>query len=551
MGGNIFTPEMVLEKPAAYSCLAGCGYDPKQLKKPLIAVVFTQNDVCPGHQKVAELAHTVGEGIIEEGGTPIYMNAGLGICDGIAMGHPGMNSSLPSREQNRDDVISMVMAHGIFKGVIYVAACDKNIPGYMMAAAFMKDKPGIIVTAGPMLPGYIDGKPCDVVTSFKAEAPYKKGIMTPEQYDEIRMESCSGPGTCRGMFTANTMACMAEALGWTVPGMATAHAVYNNKKRLARESGREVMRMYKEGRTLGHSISLEAFLNAIRVDMALGGSTNTALHIPAIARQAKYKISLDDFQKANEEVCTLAVFSPASELGMLDFEHAGGVPLLMHRMGDLLDTKVMTVTGTLEDRLAAVKDNGATDVIRTRDNPHSQTGGIAVYRGNLAIEGSVIKESAVSPDFPREFRGRARVFDREADAKKHIIEDAIDGNEVAVIRYQGMAGAPGMPELLEATSAVASLGLSNKMALITDGRFSGGTQGPCIGHIEPEAFNRGLIALVEDGDEIVVDMNKREVNLLVSEEEKGRRRAKWKPVVKPALTPRLEEYRRQHTKRVS
>ncbi len=550
MGENIFTPEMILEKPAAYSCLAGCGYDPEQLKRPLIAVVFSQNKVCPGHMLLDQLALTVGEGITAEGGTPIYMNAGVGICDGIAMGHPGMNSSLPSREQNRDDVISMVKAHGVFKGVVYVSACDKNIPGYMMAAAFMKDMPGLIVTAGPMLPGYIDGKWGDIVTSFKSEAPYKKGIMPRDGYDEVRMESCPTPGSCRGMFTANSMASMAEALTWTVPGMATAHAVHNNKKRLARQSGREIMRMYREGRTLGDSVSFEAFYNALRVDMALGGSTNTTLHIPAIAKQAGYEITLDDIQKANETTPTLAIFSPASDLGMLDFEHAGGVHMLMKRMGDLLDTGVTTVTGDkLEDRLAAIKDKGATDVIRTRDSPHSQTGGIAIYRGNLAEEGSVIKESGVGSDFPRVFKGRARVFDDELAAKNYVLERDEDEkeNEILFIRYVGMAGAPGMPEQLEATSAVASLGIKN-MALVTDGRFSGGTQGPCIGHVEPEAFNGGLIALVEDGDEVVIDMNKREVNLLVDDAVIAERRGKWKPVENPAPTPRLEEYRKQHAR---
>jgi len=535
--------------PAARACLYGVRLDKEQIDKPLVAIVYSHNEICPGHMHLEDLANYVQRGIAEAGGTGIKMNAGVGVCDGIAMGHNGMKYSLPSRELNRDAVVDMIQAHGIFDGVVYMGACDKNIPGYLMAAASMKDMPGIFVTTGPMMPGNINGKGADVVTSFSADAQYALGKITQEEYEKIIEESCPTVGSCAGLFTANSMACVTEALGLTVPGMATAHAIHNRKYRMATESGRQIMKLIKDGITTKDILTEEAFYNALTVDMAIGASTNTVLHVPAIAKEAGYDFDLNKINEISKKTPNILRISPASEYRMDDFDKAGGIPVVMGRLRELLNTNVKTVTGSLEERLNHVEDNQQTNIIKTPGNPYTSSGGIAVYRGNLAENGSVIKESGIDPDANYIFEGHARVFDDEADATAYIKAGKVKKGDVIVIRYEGPAGGPGMSEMLYPTSAIKGLKMDKDVALITDGRFSGGTAGICIGHVEPEAYNGGTIALVENEDKIKIDRFEKTIDLLVNEDVLNQRRNNWKRIEKPV--PKggiLESYRAKFAK---
>jgi len=531
--------------PAARACLYGTGLDQKQIDRPLVAIVYSQNEICPGHVHLNTLADSIRRGIEAEGGTGIKMNAGVGICDGIAMGHDGMKYSLPSRELNRDAVVDMVRAHAVFDGVVYIGACDKNIPGYLMAAAAMNDLPGIFVTAGPMMPGCVGGKGADVITSFAADAQFALKKINKAQYDQIIEESCPGVGSCAGLFTANSMACVTEALGLTVPGMATAHAVDHKKYRLATESGRQIMRLIGAKTAIKDILTEQAFYNALAVDMAIGASTNTVLHVPVIAKEAGYTFDLDRINEISSKTPNLLRLSPASEHRMIDFDRAGGIPIVMKRLSPLLNTNVMTVTGVLKDRLKATVDDGKSDVIKNINNPYSPTGGIAVYRGNLAPNGSVIKESGVNPSVPKVFKGTARTFNDEQEATDYIKAGKVRKGDIIIIRYEGPAGGPGMREMLYPTSAIKGLELDTDVALITDGRFSGGTAGICIGHVEPEAYNGGPIAFVENGDEIIIDMNKREINSAAHAPKKG---ANWKRVEKPVKDKILQNYRALYAK---
>lgn len=538
----------VKKLPAARACLYGTRLDKEQMERPTIAIVYAQNEICPGHLHLSDLADAIRRGIESEGGTGIKMNAGVGICDGIAMGHEGMKSSLPSRELNRDAVIGMVKSHGIFDGVVYLSSCDKNIPGYLMAAASMKDLPGIFVTTGPMLPGNVNGKGADVVTAFAADAQYALKKINKEQYEKIMQESCPTVGSCAGLFTANSMACVAEALGLTIPGMATAHAIDNRKYRMATESGRQIMRLIKEKIAVKDILTEKAFDNALAVDMAIGASTNTVLHVPAIAAEAGYTFNLDRINKISAKTPNLVKISPASEFRMVDFDRAGGIPIVMARLRDRLNLSVKTVTGSLKSRLDAVGDNGKTNVIKTIENPYSKSGGIAVYKGNLAPNGSVIKESGVDPSVPAKFIGTAKVFDSEEDATDFIKKGKVKSGDVIVIRYEGPAGGPGMREMLYPTSAITGLELDKEVALLTDGRFSGGTAGICIGHISPEAYNHGPLAYLKTGDKIEIDRTKREINVLVDNAEwKKRLDSKIKRIEKPAPTKQLENFRKQYS----
>ncbi|MBW2977314.1 dihydroxy-acid dehydratase [Candidatus Woesearchaeota archaeon] len=539
--------DIVKGKPAARSCLYGTRRDRHQIDKPAVAIVYSHNEVCPGHLLLDELARYVQIGVAEAGGHAYRINAGVGVCDGIAMGHDGMKYSLPSRELNRDCVVDMVLAHDIFDGVVYMGACDKNLPGYLMAAASLKHLPGMFVTPGPMLPGCVDGKGADVVTSFTADAQYSLGEMDQAQYDDIMEESCPGPGSCAGLFTANSMACVTEALGLTLPGMATAHAVDNRKYRLATKTGRHIMIMIEEGVTIGDILTEEAFYNALTVDMAIGASTNTVLHVPAIAAEAGYEFDLDAINEISAKTPNLLRLSPASEHRMIDFDRQGGIPVVMSRLRELLDTKVKTVTGSLEDRLNAVRDSGSTEVIKSVKDSYSSTGGIAVYRGNLAPEGSVIKESGVDPSVPKLFEGTARIFDCEEDCTAYIKAKKVKPGDVLIIRNEGPAGGPGMREMLYPTSAIKGLEMDKEVALLTDGRFSGGTAGICIGHIEPEAYNGGPLAFVEEGDKIEIDMGKREINVM---DQKQMLTRGFKRVEKPVNTEILRSFRRKFARRV-
>ncbi|MBN2143590.1 MAG: dihydroxy-acid dehydratase [Candidatus Aureabacteria bacterium] len=538
----------VKKLPAARSCLFGTRLDKKQIDKPLIAIFYSQNEITPGHLHLEDLAAYIQRGIAEAGGCGIRMNAGIGVCDGIAMGHDGMKYSLPSRELNRDCVVDMVMSHGIFEGLVFIGACDKNIPGYLMAAANL-DLPTIFVTTGPMMPGTISGECVDVVTSFSADAQYALGKISTQEYENIIEESCPTCGSCAGLFTANSMACVTEALGLTIPYMATTHAVDNKKYRLATESGRRIMHLIEKKITAKAVMTEKAFYNALAVDMAIGASTNTVLHVPAIAKEAGIILDLDRINDISARTPNILKLSPASRFRMVDFDRAGGIPLVMSRLKSLLHLDVITVTGPLNERLKMVLDHEKTDVIKNIKEPYSKTGGIAVYRGNLAPSGSVIKESAVHPSVPTEFEGTARVFNDESDATRYIKSGQIQKGDILIIRYEGPAGGPGMREMLYPTSSISGLGLEKEVALITDGRFSGGTAGICIGHVEPEAYIGGPIALVQTGDKITINRKTREINLLISETEFAKRKQDWKRVEKPADTSLLQNFRNKFTEK--
>ena len=542
------SPEEVVKAPAARSLLYATGMNEKQIDGPKIAIFYSFNEDCPGHMHLPKLALEVKKGVQEAGGSGRMISAGVGVCDGIAMGHDGMRYSLCSREHNRDATIIMRKSHNIYHGAVYIAACDKNIPGYLEAAAAM-DIPTMVVTAGPMDPGSVKGKDADVVTAFKAKALYDTGRMSEEELEDVIKHCCPGAGSCAGLFTANSMAVVAEALGLTLPGMATTHANDFVKKQMAYQTGQIMMELVREGVTSRQILTENAFYNALAVDMAVGASTNTVLHVPAIAEHAGYTFDLDKINEISERTPNLLKLSPASEYRMVDFDNAGGVPVVMKRLGDLLDTSVMTVTGPLEERLAQVKDDKRkTRVIKTRENPHSKTGCISVYYGNLAEEGAVIKESAVDPSVPDVFRGVAKVFDYEQDANDYINAGNAKPGQVIIIRYEGPAGAPGMPEMLEATSGISTLGLDAVVALITDGRFSGGTRGLCFGHVAPEAYNSGLIAYVKDGDPIEINRKTKEINLLRSPSTIRKRKRTMQRVEKPVEDEILVNFRKKFAK---
>jgi dihydroxy-acid dehydratase len=544
-------PEDVRKLPAAQSLLYAGGLEPDDIDKPFIAVVYSPNEVTPGHYHLGDLAERVSMGIEDAGGTPIEMTAGLGICDGIAMGHEGMKYSLPSRELNADSVEAMVRSHGIFDGVVYIAACDKNIPGYLMAAARL-NLPSIFVTAGPMMPGKCDGNIIDVVDSFAARARYDHEDIDEKRYHEIISKACPGPGTCAGMFTANSMACAAEAIGLTLPGMATTHASDPAKNRMAKESGERIMYLVDRGVRARDIMTEAAFENAFAVDMAIGASTNTILHLPAIAREAGLDFDLDDINRISAATPNIVRLSPTPlpngrKYRMIDFHYAGGIPVVMKRLAESLYGDALTVTGPLGERLAETVDQNS-DVILKPDNPYSTDGGICILRGPLAPGGAVIKKSGIDSSVSKGFTGRAKVFDSEEDATAFIKSGNLEKGQVIVIRYEGPAGGPGMREMLYPTSAITGLGMGSDVALVTDGRFSGGTTGVCVGHVAAEAYNRGPIAMVEDGDEITIDITERIIDHNLELTELTRRVEAWRRP-EDELPPGgiLESYRDKYT----
>ncbi len=517
----------VKKLPAAKALLYGVGLDSEEIDKPLIAVVNSFNEIVPGHIHLNELADAAKNGVREAGGVPLEFPV-IGVCDGIAMGHNGMKYSLPSRELIADMVEDMVRAHGIFEGIVFLAACDKNVPGLLMAAARL-DMPSIFVTAGPMLPGEHNNQCVDIHHAFAADGQLAKGKITVDEYESIVRKCCPGPGSCAGLYTANSMACVTEALGMSLPGCATAHAVHEKKRRLATESGRRIMELIKKGVTARDVMNEVAFENAFAVDMAIGGSTNTVLHIPAIAEEAGYTFDLERINDISRKTPNIVKIAPSSDFMMLDFEKAGGVPAVMcdlKKSGLIKDT--VTVSG--ETWAEASVENRS--VIRSVDDPYSVKGGILILKGSLAPMGAVIKESGVAKDVPDPFIGSARVFESEEDATEYIKNGELTPGTVIVIRYEGKAGGPGMREMLYPTSAISGLGLDSEIALITDGRFSGATKGISIGHVEPEAYFGGAIAFVEDGDEISISLKNRRIDLNVSADILRERKKGWTPIEK-------------------
>jgi dihydroxy-acid dehydratase len=522
-----------LERAPHRSLFKAMGYTDEEIERPLIGVVNSANEIIPGHIHLDLIAQDVKAGIRMAGGTPVEFPV-IGVCDGIAMGHTGMKYSLASRELIADSIEIMAMAHP-FDALVFIPNCDKIIPGMLMAALRL-NIPSIFISGGPMLAGKMEGKVVDLISVFEGVGAVKAKKMTEASLKQLEDCACPGCGSCSGMYTANSMNCVTEALGLGLPGNGTVLAVQAARRRLAKHAGMKIMELLKKGIKPRDIATLAAFKNAIAVDMALGCSTNTVLHIPAIAHEAGIKIDLDLFNKISEKTPNLCKLSPAGHHHIEDLDTAGGIQAVMKVISTLgvLDVKAHTVTGkNVEANLKNVRVLND-DVIRPLNNPYSPQGGIAILRGNLAPDGAVVKQSAVSPGMQVN-EGRARVFDCEDDAIKAILKGKIKSGNIVVIRYEGPKGGPGMREMLSPTSAIVGMGLDKNVALLTDGRFSGGTQGAAIGHISPEAAEGGPIALVKEGDIIAINIPEKTLNLKVAEKELEKRQKSLK-IRKPAIT---------------
>ncbi|AFK22446.1 dihydroxy-acid dehydratase [Pyrococcus sp. ST04] len=519
-----------IERAPHRSLFKAMGLTDEELDRPLIGIANSFNELIPGHVHLRRIADAVKAGIRMAGGTPLEFNT-IGICDGIAMNHSGMRYSLPSRELIADSVELVAQAYH-FDGIVMIASCDKIIPGMLMAMARL-DIPGIFVSGGPMLPGRFRGEYVDVKTVFEAVGAVKAGKMSEEELKLLEDFACPGCGSCAGMFTANTMNALTEALGVSMPWNGTAPAVYAHRIRIAKETGMQIVKLVENDIRPSEIMTREAFEDAIAVDMALGGSTNTVLHLMAIAHEAGVDLTLDDFDRISEITPTLAKLSPAGKHFVLDLYEAGGILGVMKRLAEkgLIHEDRITVTMKKVKELLEKAFVARNDVIRPITDPYHPRGGIMILRGSLAPEGAVIKISAVSGI--EHFEGTAKVYDSEEDATRAILGGEIEKGDVVVIRYEGPKGGPGMREMLTPTSAIAGMGLDRDVALITDGRFSGATRGISIGHVSPEAAEGGPIALVENGDIIRIDLKAKRVDLLVDEEELERRRREWKPKMKP------------------
>ncbi len=514
-----------LERAPHRSLLFATGMTRTELEKPLIGVATSFTDLIPGHIGMRDLERFIEKGVHAGGGWPQFF--GLpGICDGIAMGHSGMHYSLPSRELIADLVESIATAHA-FDGLVLLTNCDKITPGMLMAAGRL-DIPTVVVTAGPMLSGRLRGRRLSLVNdTFEAVGKCKKGLISREELGQLEMCACPGPGSCQGMYTANTMACVTEALGMSLPYCATSLAVSSEKRRIAFESGKRIIDLVEKNVTPRKIMTRKAFENAIRVDMALGGSTNTVLHIPAVAYEAGIELPLELFDKISRTTPHLADMLPGGKHYLEDLHFAGGIPGLFKRLKAKLNN-VATVSGKMVFDIEGSAEISDEEVIRPVNKAHHREGGIAILRGNFAPDGAVVKQSAVSKEMMT-FTGTAKVFDSEESAMKAIMAGRIKPGNVVIVRYEGPKGGPGMREMLSPTSAISGMGLGNSVVLLTDGRFSGGTRGPCIGHISPEAAEGGPIAIVKDGDKIVLDIPNRKLELTLSKAEMKKRLAKWKP----------------------
>ncbi len=520
--------------------LKALGLSDRDLDKPFIAVANSFTTVVPGHAHLNQVSEAVKAGVMTAGGVPFEFNT-IGICDGLAMGHEGMKYSLPSRELIADSVELMVQSHR-FDGMVLISNCDKITPGMLMAAARV-NIPAIAVTGGPMLSGVYKGKRVGTASMFEAVGEVAAGKMSEKELKALEDVACPTCGSCNGMFTANTMACVTEALGMSLPGCATPSAVSALRQRIAKATGERVVGLVKEDLKPRDILSSDSFENAIMVDMALGGSTNTVLHLTAVATEAEVALPLSIFDELSRRVPHLSNMVSSGPYTMEDLDEAGGIPALMKVLGGKLHLNAITVTGK------SVKENieGAvvlnSNVIRPLDNPVHPQGGIAILKGNLAPEGAVVKATAISPKM-LVHKGPARIFDSEEEAMKAILNKEIQEGEIIVIRYEGPKGGPGMREMLSPTATIAGMGLSESVALITDGRFSGATRGPCIGHVSPEAAVGGPIAVLRNGDRIEIDVPKRKLNAKLSDEELNRRLKSWtakEPKVKKGYLVRYSQ----------
>ncbi len=517
------------------------GYTEEERQRPLIGIVSSYNEIVPGHMNLDKITEAVKMGVAMAGGTPIVFPA-IAVCDGIAMGHVGMKYSLVTRDLIADSTECMAMAHG-FDGLVCIPNCDKNVPGLLMAAARI-NIPTIFVSGGPMLAGRVKGEKRSLSSMFEAVGSVAAGTMTMEDLAEFEEKACPTCGSCSGMYTANSMNCLTEALGMGLRGNGTIPAVYSERIRLAKHAGMKIMELVEKDIKPRDIMTEKAFMNALTVDMALGCSTNSMLHLPAIAHEAGVELNLDIANELSAKTPNLCHLAPAGPTYMEDLNEAGGVYAVMNELTkkNLLYTDLLTVTGkTVEENIkGAVNKNQ--EVIRPIENPYSETGGIAVLKGNLAPDSGVVKRSAVVPEM-MVHEGPARVFDCEEDAIAAIKGGKIVAGDVVVIRYEGPKGGPGMREMLNPTSAIAGMGLGSSVALITDGRFSGASRGASIGHVSPEAAVGGPIALVEEGDIISINIPENKLEVKVSDEEMAERRAKWQPREPKVTTGYLSRYR--------
>lgn len=502
------------------------GFGPEDLEKPLIGIVNSFNEVIPGHIHLREIAEAAKLGVAAAGGTPLEFPA-IGVCDGIAMGHTGMKFSLASRELIADSIESVAMATG-FDGLVLIPNCDKVVPGMLMAAARL-NIPCVVVSGGPMLPGRYNGRDISVSQSFEAAGQFAAGKMSEDDMAAVEAVACPGCGSCAGLFTANTMNCLTEALGMGLPGNGTIPAAYTGQRRqLAKQAGHVIMELIKKDIKPRDILTMEAFENAITVDMGIGGSTNTVLHLTAIAHEAGIELPAAKFDEISRRTPYIACLSPAGHHHMIDLNEAGGISAVMKELSKkgVIHTDALTVVGTVAEKLARA-DIRRPDVIRTVEEPYRKEGGLAILSGNLCPENAVVKASAVAEDM-LVYSGKAKCFSSEESACDAIMAGEIVEGDVVVIRYEGPKGGPGMQEMLNPTAVISGRGL--KVALITDGRFSGASRGACIGHVSPEAMAGGPIAFIEDGDIIDIDIPNRKLELRITDEEMAKRKSAW---VKP------------------
>lgn len=525
------------ERAPNRALIYGTGVSKEQMDAPFIGICSSFTDLIPGHSGMRVLERFAEKGIHTGGGQSFIFSV-PGVCDGISMGHSGMRYSLPSRDAIADMIECVVNAHAL-DGVLFITNCDKITPGMLMVAARI-NVPSIVVTAGPMMSGNYRMKRRDFITdSFEAAAKAATGEISPEEMDNMEMTACPGEGSCQGLFTANTMACLTEVMGMSMPGCATAIAGMAKKRRIAFDSGARLVSLVKNDVKPRDIMNEKAFQNAITADLALGGSTNTTLHLPAIAYEAGIKLNLDSFDKLSKTTPHITSLRPGGSYFMEDLEFAGGIPAVMKSLKSILNDN-NTVCGMSIHEICDAAEIFDGEIIRPIDNPYHKEGGIAVLRGNIAQGGCVIKQSAVNPDM-LVFTGSAKVFDSEEDAMKAIMGGDIKNEDLVVIRYEGPKGGPGMREMLAPTAAISGLGLS-RVALITDGRFSGGTRGPCVGHISPEAAEGGLIALIKNGDKITINVPDRKITLEVSDDELEKRRKEFKLPKSKAASGYLAKY---------
>lgn len=531
-----------LEKAPHRSLLHALGLTREEMNRPLIGIVNSANEIVPGHLHLDQIARAVKAGVRMAGGTPIEFPT-IGVCDGLAMNHEGMRFSLPSRELIADSIEIMATAHP-FDALVLIPNCDKVVPGMLMAMLRL-DIPAILISGGPMLAGEFQGQPVDLISVFEGVGKVKSGQMDEDTLAELELKACPGCGSCSGMFTANSMNCLAEAIGLALPGNGTIPAVSSNRIHLAKQAGMQIIKLLDKNITPRKIVTKESIANAVRVDMALGCSTNTVLHLPAIFAEAGLNVDLDIFDRLSKTTPNLCRLSPAGQDHLEDLNRAGGILAVISELSkkDLVNLDVLTVTGqTLGENLNRLKPKVLDySVIRPIDEPYSAEGGIAILKGSLAPQGAVVKQSAVATEM-MERTGSARVFEAEEEAVAAILDGKISKGDIVIIRNEGPKGGPGMREMLTPTSAIAGMGLDKDVALITDGRFSGGTRGAAIGHVSPEAAEGGPIAVVEDGDKIRIDIPNRILDILISEDELESRLKKITKKEKPIRSRFLRRY---------